>query len=294
MGLAPLFVAKDCRLRGGTYAVEYIKERGRIATAPVENSKAAKHRGVGRKRREAPPGVSQFIRTQMHLVQAPVVPEILLFTTHQGASLSSLVGSTGGSPYWAFPWAGGLALARHILDCPELVAGRSVLDLGTGSGLVAIAAVKAGARAVSAADTDPIALSALKLNAAVNNVEVTPIGDDLLDGSPPEVHVVLAGDLFYAQRLARRVTAFLDRCVNAGIEVLVGDPRRAHLPLARLRLIAEYDVPDVGEAKGALKRAGVFAFLPNPVQSVGGSGGGSLRARSSHKRKSGSASTASM
>jgi len=108
------------------------------------------------------------------------------------------------------------------------------------------------------------------------------------------VDAVLVGDLFYARRLARRVTAYLDRCVNAGIEVLVGDPRRAHLPLARLRLIAEHDVPDVGEAKDALKRAGVFAFLPYPAQSVGGSGGGSLRARSSHRRKSGSASTASM
>src|SRR5664279_4781548 len=164
---------------------------------PVENGKAAKHRGSRRARRGAPSGAARFIKAHLQLAPVPTVPEILLFAAHEGTALRLLLGDTGGSPYWAFPWAGGLALARHILDRPELVAGRAVLDLGAGSGLVAIAAANAGASAVSAADIDPVALAALKLNAIANRVAVAPLRDDLLGGDPPAADIVLVGDLFY-------------------------------------------------------------------------------------------------
>ena len=164
-------------------------------------------------------------------------------------------------PYWAFPWAGGMALARHILNRPETVAGRRVLDLGAGSGLVAIAAAMAGASAVVAAEIDRYATAAIGLNAAANGVEVAVVGDDLTAGPPPPVDLVAVGDLFHERALALRVTAFLDRCFAAGIDVLIGDPRRAYLPYARLHLVAEYSVPNVGDVEdAATKLSAVFAL----------------------------------
>jgi predicted nicotinamide N-methyase len=164
-------------------------------------------------------------------------------------------------PYWAFPWAGGLALARHILDRPETVAGRRMLDLGAGSGLVAIAAAMAGASAVSAAETDRYGLAAIGLNATANGVAIAAIAGDVTGGPPPDVDLVVAGDVFYEQALAEHMTAFFDRCRTVGIDVLVGDPGRAYLPHPRLQLIAEYAVPDVGDVEGAAAKAsGVFQF----------------------------------
>lgn len=166
-----------------------------------------------------------------------------------------------GAPYWAYPWAGGLALARHILDRPQTAAGRRVLDLGAGGGVVGIAAARAGAREVIAAETDRYAAAALSLNAAANGVVIPVILDDMTAGSPPAVDLVAVGDLFYERGLALRVTAFLDRCLAAGIEVLVGDPGRAWLPRARLRLLAAYPVSDVGDGQDMSARpSGVFAF----------------------------------
>jgi predicted nicotinamide N-methyase len=177
------------------------------------------------------------------------------------SGLGRLVGQ-GGSPYWAYCWAGGLALARHILDHPYDVAERAVLDLGAGSGLVAIAAAKAGASRVIAAETNLFGVAALTLNAAANGVAVSVISHDLLDGPPlPAVDLVLVGDLFYEHELAMRVTPFLDRCVSDGIRVLVGDPWREPLPLERLRLLATYPVPDFGIAANApLATSGVFSY----------------------------------
>ena len=164
-------------------------------------------------------------------------------------------------PYWAFPWAGGLALARYILDRPQAVAGKSVLDLGAGSGLVAIAAARAGAARVIATDVDRFALAAIALNAAANGVAVEVVAGELADGPPPAVDLVLAGDVFYERGLAERMTAFFARCLAAGVEVLIGDPRRAYLPVDRLTLLADYAVPDVGEVEGASANlSGVFAF----------------------------------
>jgi predicted nicotinamide N-methyase len=171
------------------------------------------------------------------------------------------------APYWAYHWGGGLALARHILSHPEIVAGRMVLDLGAGSGIVAIAAAKAGAKNVIAADIDPYAIAATGLNAAANGVPVSAFLGDLTAGSPPEVDVVLVGDLFYDADLAKRVIAFLDRCLGSKVEVLVGDPWRAFLPKTRLQILAEYLGPDFGRTgRDEGKQNAVFSFTAGPAR----------------------------
>lgn len=149
-------------------------------------------------------------------------------------------------PFWASAWAGGRAVARYILDNPGSVAGRRVLDLASGSGLVAIAAVRAGAREVIANDVDPYAVAAITLNARANDVPVTGCHADLLDydgGDYPET--VLVGDAFYDDALAGRMLAFLDRAVGRGAEVLVGDPGRGHVPEHRFDTVASYPIPAV-------------------------------------------------
>ena len=218
-------------------------------------------------RKRAPaPDPAEFVRLNTRLVPVRSIPEIKLHTAHEATGLWRLGkpgadGSEPPPPYWAFPWAGGLALARYILDHPEIVRDRRVLDLGSGSGLVAIAAALAGASAVTAAEIDPYALASMALNAPANGVSVSVIADDITGGRPPAVDLIFVGDLFYEHELAERVTAFLDRCLIAGIEVLVGDPGRQYLPNARLRRLAEYTVPDVGDVEGAaMQGSAVYAF----------------------------------
>ena len=216
-----------------------------------------------------------FIKANLRLTPVPALPEIQLYTAHPGSGLRRLIdphrsadddavepdGPEPQPPYWAYAWAGGAVLARYILNHPQSVAGRRVLDLGAGSGLVGIAAAKAGASAVMAAEIARNGVAAIGLNAAANGVEITIVDDDITTGPPPAVDLVLAGDVFYGREVALRVIPFLDRCLAAGIEVLVGDPRRADLPLSRLRLLAEYQVPDFGDAKRAAARlSGVFSF----------------------------------
>lgn len=147
-------------------------------------------------------------------------------------------------------------LARYLSDHPEAVAGRSVLDLGCGSGLVGIAAMKAGAASVLAVDVDLHAVVAAALNARANAVVIETLHADLLDGPPPAVEVVLAGDVFYSRALARRVLPFLRRCRDAGAQILIGDPGRASLPRTRLKQVAALDVSDFGSARAA--PAGVY------------------------------------
>ena len=217
------------------------------------------HDGAGKSPAMQPFDPTAFIRENFPVVPVPGIPEIRLHKAAPSSGLGRLAEQDepgSGSPYWAYHWAGGLALARHVLDHPGLVAGRRVLDLGAGSGLVAIAAARAGAAAVIAAEVDRHAMHALALNAALNQVEIAAIHADLTRGDPPDVDLVLVGDLFYAPDLAERVTAFLDRCLDRGILVLVGDPWRAPLPMDRLEEIARYEVRETGRPVAS----GVFAF----------------------------------
>jgi predicted nicotinamide N-methyase len=162
-------------------------------------------------------------------------------------------------PYWAFAWAGGQALARYLLDTPALVRGLSVIDLGSGSGLTAIAAKRAGAAKVLAADIDAFSLAAVRLNAALNSVEVETTGEDLLASAPERADVILVGDLFYERELAARVTAYIEQAAASGASVLIGDPKRSYFPVGRFTLAAEYQVPVTRELEDAeIKRTSVW------------------------------------
>ena len=166
-----------------------------------------------------------------------------------GARLEAEGGRALPPPFWAVAWAGGQALARYIVDHPTLVAGRRVLDVASGSGLVAIAAATAGAATVTANDIDQYAVAAIALNAQVNGVAVEVNGDDLLDGDGADADVVLAGDVFYSESMARRMLGFLERVSARGARVLVGDPGRNFLPHDRMNVVASYRVSMMGAAE---------------------------------------------
>ncbi len=209
--------------------------------------------------------LAAFIRMNLPVASVPGVPEIKLHKAYPASGLMRLARQDEdgfGAPYWAHYWAGGLALARYLLDNPGAVAGRRVLDLGAGSGLVAIAAAKAGACKAVAAEVDRYAAAALDLNMKLNGVSISVVCADLTGGSPPETDVILAGDLFYTEELAERVTAFLGRCSARGIRAFVGDPWRAHLPTSRLKELARYVVTECGSRSA--RPSGVFAFEAFP------------------------------
>lgn len=145
-------------------------------------------------------------------------------------------------PFWAFPWAGGQALARYVLDHPEAVRGRRVIDLASGSGLVAIAAAMAGASQVIANDIDPMCEAAITVNATLNGVSISYLGGSLLEGGLPDADIILAADVFYEQTPARLFLAFLRRAHEGGITILAGDPDRTYFPRDAFQLVAEYDV----------------------------------------------------
>lgn len=183
---------------------------------------------------------------RLRLVAPPFVPEVRLHLAEDAilwwARMEAAAGHSLPPPYWASVWAGGQALARHLLDHPGLAAGRRVLDLASGSGLVAIAAALAGADRVVANDVDPYAVAAVTVNARANGVPVAATGGDLLDGMV-SAELLLVGDVLYDAELADRVLPFLQRAAERGVEVLVGDPDRGHLPPDRLELVASYPVP---------------------------------------------------
>lgn len=182
-----------------------------------------------------------FVREHTTARATEFVPEIVLRVAEDVTPLWEL---TGGAepPFWAFPWAGGQGVARHVLDNPGLVAGRRVFDLACGSGLVAIAAALAGASAVTACDVDEMALTAARVNAEANGVSLTPLVADVL-ASTVDAEVVLAGDVFYDKDMSAAMLPFLRRSASAGALVLVGDPSRPYLPRGQFDLVARYDVP---------------------------------------------------
>ena len=164
-------------------------------------------------------------------------------------------------PFWAFAWGGGLAIGRYLREHPDAVAGRRVFDLGSGSGLDAIASMHAGASEATGADIDAFAAAAIGLNARANGVRIDVVRRDVLDDEPPDVDIVLAGDCWYDLTLAERVLPWLLRARERGIDVLVGDPGRRYLPTAELVELASYEVRTTTELEDLeLKRGAVFAL----------------------------------
>lgn len=189
---------------------------------------------------------------RLRLVEAPLAPEVRLHLAEDAivwwARMEAQTGRVLTAPFWATAWPGGQALARYILDHPGTVAGRRVLDIASGSGLVAIAAALAGASAVTANEIDPYALAAITLNARANGVTVSIQSGDLLDGDGGDADVVLAGDVFYSHAIAKRMWPFVRRAAARGAHVLVGDPGREHLPHNRMTTLASYPAPAAGDS----------------------------------------------
>jgi len=205
-----------------------------------------------------------FVRSACPLRPVPQVEEIRLHLAGDALVLWQPTEDERGAgqppPFWAFAWPGGQALARYLLDRPGLVAGRRVLDLGSGSGLVAIAAALAGAAAVTASEIDALAVAAIRLNARANGVPVPVIAGDVLDGDGDGAQVVLAGDVWYSRELAGRVLGFLERATARGASVLAGDIGRAFLPRHRFRVLDARDVPVLADLEDAsVKRTMVWA-----------------------------------
>jgi predicted nicotinamide N-methyase len=166
-------------------------------------------------------------------------------------------------PYWAFAWAGGLAIGRYLRDHPETVAARRVFDFASGSGLCAIAAMGAGAAVAIGADVDAFAIAAIGLNARANGRRVAVVKRDVLDDDPPDTDVILAGDCWYDEALAGRVLPWLRRAARQGIEVVTGDPGRRYLPLDELEELASYDVQTTTELEDLEQKVGrVYALRP--------------------------------
>ncbi|MFD0568437.1 class I SAM-dependent methyltransferase [Kitasatospora gansuensis] len=193
-----------------------------------------------------------FIRAQTLLAPVPFVPEVQLYQAAEAIGLWERTEQAKGEiglppPFWGFAWAGGQALARYVLDHPELVAGRQVLDLAAYSGLVAVAAALRGAAGVTAAEIDAYAVAAIQINAEANGVAVDARCENLLDGDGAPADVVLAGDVFYERAMAERVLPFLTRAAARGAVVLVGDPGRAYLPRAAFGSVAVYQVPTAAD-----------------------------------------------
>jgi predicted nicotinamide N-methyase len=206
-----------------------------------------------------------FIRANTALLSPPHVPELRLHLADEAHALwhrteAELEAIGLPPPYWAFAWAGGQGLARHVLDRPETVRGRTILDFASGSGLVAIAAAKAHAAHVVASDVDPFSAFAVPLNAAANGVSIALRTDDLV-GVDEGWDVVLAGDVFYDRVFAERLIPWFAALAARGAEVLVGDPGRSYLPKARLEQLSVHEVPVTRALEDAdVKRTTVWRF----------------------------------
>jgi predicted nicotinamide N-methyase len=209
-----------------------------------------------------------FVLRHTHLRPVPGLEEVRLHLADEVLPLWHAVqvetdDADAALPYWAFAWVGGLAIGRYLREHPEAVARRRVFDLASGSGLCAIAAMHAGASAVTAADIDAFAVASIELNARANGRRVTVVRRDVLDDVPPEVDVILAGDCWYDNGLAERVLPWLHRARDRGIDILVGDPGRRYLPSNELVELASYDVRTTTELEDLERKQGrVYALRP--------------------------------
>jgi predicted nicotinamide N-methyase len=207
-----------------------------------------------------------FIRINAALTAPPLVPEIKLHLATEVVPLwhateEELARIGMPPPYWAFAWAGGQALARYVLDRPEIVRGKRVLDIGAGSGLVGLAAVRAGAASVLAADIDAFACAAIRLNAAANGCDIAVTQEDLI-GAPDAWDVILVGDLFYERPLAERLLAWLKPlCKSRDTTVLLGDPGRNYFPKGGVEKLASYTVPTTRDLEDReIRETGVYTL----------------------------------
>ena len=209
---------------------------------------------------------SAFILANTRFQPVPHAPEVSLWLADEVTPIWRLTEEELGElglppPFWAFAWAGGQGLARWLLDNPAEVAGKRVLDFAAGSGLVGIAAMKAGAASVLCADIDPFCAAAVALNAEANRVTLDFTDANLLDAPPPEVDVICAGDVCYENPMTDRVLAWLGRARANGTRVLIGDPGRTYFPRQGLLKLAEYQVPTTRELEDMeVKKSGVWTL----------------------------------
>lgn len=216
--------------------------------------------------RLTPANAPDFIAANTRLQTVPHAPEISLWLADEITPLWRLTEEELGEmglppPFWAFAWAGGQALARWLLDNPDQIAGKRVIDLATGSGLVAVAAMKAGAASVLAADIDPFCAAAVAANARSNGVEIAFTDANLLNIPPPPADLICAGDVFYEKPMAEAVLKWLKQAQANGSRVIVGDPGRTYFPKSGLTLLAEYTVPTTRELEDQeVKRSRVWSL----------------------------------
>lgn len=207
-----------------------------------------------------------FILANTRLQTVPHAPEISLWLADEITPIWKMTEEELGElglppPFWAFAWAGGQAIARWVLDNPEEVRGRTVLDFATGSGLVGIAALKAGAASVTGCDIDPFCAAAVAVNSQANGVTMGFTGENLLEAPPPAIDLICAGDVCYEKPMAGRVLDWLASARAQGTRVLLGDPGRTYLPKSGLTFLAEYRVPTTRELEDyEIKRTCVWSL----------------------------------
>lgn len=212
------------------------------------------------------PDFRRFILENTSVTALPFVPEIRLHLADDAHDLwhrteGELQESGLQPPFWAFAWAGGQGLARHILDNPETFESKSVVDFATGSGLVAIAAKQAGAKRVCAVDIDPFCAHAVALNSALNNQEILFSATDLIGGTINQ-DILLAGDVFYDRAMASQITPWFLRLAETGVTILVGDPGRSYLPRQHLKELSSHQVPVTRALEDAdVRRTTVWQFI---------------------------------